>query len=232
VPPGSYIIEAALPGLLVSEAVTAVMGKVAEISLELKPSAVQDSVTVTANAHENETTSASPTGTVTASTLQKAPNIDDRAESILPTLPGVVRGPDGRINLKGARSTQSGALANSANATDPATGNPGIALPIDVVSSVQVISNPYDPQYGKLTGAVSTLETKTSNFEGFHASIQNFMPRVRVIGGDRRLMTRVGLAAFNLFNPRDVQNSEESARFGGFSNNAWREYRGKFVVEF
>ena len=32
-------------------------------------------------------------------------------------------------------------------------------------ASVQVISNPYDPQYGKLTGAVSTLETKTSNFD-------------------------------------------------------------------
>ena len=183
VPPGSYILEVAVPGLLASQAVTVEMGKVAEISLELKPSAVQDSVTVTANAKENASTSASPSGTVTASSLRNAPNIDDRAESILPTLPGVVRGPDGRINLKGARSTQSGALVNSANATDPATGNPGIAVPIDVVSSVQVISNPYDPQYGKLTGAVSTLETKTSNFEGFHASIQNFMPRARVRDG-------------------------------------------------
>jgi len=55
------------------------------------------------------------------------------------------------------------------------------------------------------------------------------------LGGDRRLKTRVGLAVFNLFNqfnPRDVQNIEESARFGGFFNNAWREFRGKFVVEF
>jgi outer membrane receptor protein involved in Fe transport len=183
VPLGTYVIEAAIPGLLASQVVTVEAGKPVEISLELKPSAVQDSVTVTANANENETTSASPSGTVTASTLRNAPNIDDRAESILPTLPGVVRGPDGRINLKGARSTQSGALVNSANATDPATGNPGIAVPIDVVASVQVISNPYDPQYGKLTGAVSTLETKTSNFEGFHASIQNFMPRARMRDG-------------------------------------------------
>ena len=183
VPPGTYIVEAAVPGLLGSQDVTVDADKVAKISLELKPSAVKDSVTVTATANENETTSTSPSGTVTANTLRNAPNRDDRAESILPTLPGVVRGPDGRINLKGARSTQSGALVNSANATDPATGNPGIAVPIDVVASVQVISNPYDPQYGKLTGAVSTLETKTSNFEGFHASIQNFMPRARMRDG-------------------------------------------------
>jgi hypothetical protein len=43
------------------------------------------------------------------------------------------------------------------------------------------------------------------------------------------------MAAFNLFNhfnPRDVQNIDESTRFGGFFNNAWREYRGKFTVEF
>lgn len=164
VPPGTYIIEAEAPGLVATQEVTIEVAKVAQFSLELKPTTVQDSVTVTAAASDSPATSPSPSGTVTANTLQHAPNIDDRAESILPTLPGVVRGPDGRINMKGARSTQSGALVNSANATDPATGNPGIAVPIDVVASVQVISNPYDPHYGKLTGAVSTLDTKTGNF--------------------------------------------------------------------
>ena len=180
VPPGTYIIRAEAPGLVATQEVTIEVAKVAQFSLELRPTTVQDSVTVTAAASDSPATSLSPSGTVTASTLQNAPNIDDRAESILPTLPGVVRGPDGHINMKGARSTQSGALVNSANATDPATGNPGIAVPIDVVASVQVISNPYDPQYGKLTGAVSTLDTKTGNFQKWRCSIQNFIPRARV----------------------------------------------------
>lgn len=180
VPPGTYVIEAGVPGFLSSQPVTVEIGKVTEISLELKPSTVQDSITVTATANESPTASSSPTGTITSSTLQNAPNINDQTETILPTLPGVVRGPDGHINLKGARNTQSGSLVNSTNATDPATGSPGIAVPIDVVSSVQVISNPYDPQYGKLTGAVTSVETKTSDFEAFHFSIQNFLPRARV----------------------------------------------------
>jgi len=180
VPPGTYIIEAEAPDLLATQEVTVEVAKVARFSLELKPTTVQDSVTVTAAASDSATTSPSPSGTVTASTLQNAPNIDDRAESILPTLPGVVRGPDGRINMKGARNTQSGALVNSANATDPATGTPGIDVPVDVVASVRVISNPYDPQYGKLTGAVSTLDTKTGDFEKWHCSIHNFIPRARV----------------------------------------------------
>jgi outer membrane receptor protein involved in Fe transport len=181
--PGTYTIEVTTPGLTAAEIVTVEGGKVAQISLELKPSTVKESVTVTAGANDTPGDSPSPSGTITSSTLQNAPNHDDRAESVLPTLPGVVRGPDGRINLKGARNTQSGALVNSANATDPGTGGPGISVPIDVVSSVEVISNPYDPQYGKLTGAVSTLDTKTGNFDNFHVSVNNFLPRLRERAG-------------------------------------------------
>ena len=155
------------------------MGKVAEISLELKPATVQKlrHGNICRRKPRNLTF---PLWNRHIQHVRNAPNIDDRAESILPTLPEAVRGPDTRINMKGARSTQSGALVKSANATDPATGNPGIAAPIDVVASVQVISNPYYPQYGKLTGAVSTLDTKTSDFEKWHCLINNFIPRARV----------------------------------------------------
>jgi hypothetical protein len=184
VQPGTYTIEVATPGLFATQVVTVEMGKVAQLSLDLKPMTVQDSVTVTATADESTATSPSPSGTITSNTLQNAPNMDDRTESVLPMLPGVVRGPDGRINMKGARTTQSGALVNSANATDPATGGPGISVPIDVVASETVISNPYDPEYGKLTGAVSTVDTKTSDFNNFHFSINNFLPRARVRDGE------------------------------------------------
>ena len=139
--------------------------------------------TVQVTAAEEPVPTSSSTAAITEKTIANAPNANDRADTLLPLIPGVVRGPDGRINMKGARNTQSGALVNSANITDPATGSPGLDLPIDVVSSVQVISNPYDPQYGKLTGAVSTVDTKTSNFEKLHFSIQNIAPRMRVRGG-------------------------------------------------
>ena len=152
-----------------------------KVELELKPVSVQTSVTVS----ETSSDAAAPvaTETITQKTIDDAPNANERFESLLPLVPGVVRGPDGRINMKGARNTQSGALVNSANVTDPATGSPAINLPIDVVSSVQVISDPYDPQYGKLAGAVSSVETKTSNYEGRHFSIQNIMPRPRFRDG-------------------------------------------------
>src|SRR5215813_105999 len=181
VPVGSYAIQAEAPGLEGAKTVLVKAGKTEEIQVELKPTEVKSSVTVTANEQDKAQPSAS--ASVDEKTLRDAPNVNERFESALPLLPGVVRGPDGRINLKGARATQSGALVNSANVTDPATGNPAINVPIDVVSSVQVISNPYDPQYGKLAGAVSTVETKTGNYDKFHFSAQNLLVRPRVRGG-------------------------------------------------
>jgi len=179
--PGTYSIQVQFPGLEAAESVTVKAGAVTESSLELKPLAVKSSITVTAT--EPEVKVPTSDQTITEKTVRDAPNQNDRVESVLPLVPGVVRGPDGRINMKGARNTQSGALVNSANVTDPATGSPGLDLPIDVVESVQVISNPYDPQYGKLTGAVSSIGTKTSAFDKFHFSIQNVMPRARVRNG-------------------------------------------------
>jgi outer membrane receptor for ferrienterochelin and colicin len=174
---GTYRIEAFLSGLEAAQTISVEAGKFARAELQLKPADVKSSVTVTATA--SETKDAAPSETISEKTLRDAPNVNERFESSLPLVPGVLRGPDGHINLKGARNSQSGALVNSANVTDPVTGGPAINLPIDVVSSVQVISNPYDPQYGKFTGAVATVATKTSDYDKFHFSIQNLLPRLR-----------------------------------------------------
>ena len=176
VPYGTYTVEATTTGLSAVETVRVECSEL-RIDLELKAAEVRSSVKVTAD--QADTKDPAPTGTISDKILRDAPNTKERFESALPLIPGVVRGPDGRINLKGARTTQGGALVNSANVTDPATGIPAINVPIDVVSSVQVISNPYDPQYGKLTGAVSTVETKTSDYEKFRFSVQNLIPRLR-----------------------------------------------------
>ena len=189
VTPGNYTVEASFSDLKAVQTITVEANQVVQVPLQLKPLEVKTSVTVTASGPEVNNPAA--TETINEKIVQNAPNIDETFQSSLPLVPGVVRGPDGLINLKGARNTQSGALMNSANVTDPATGAPALSLPLDVVSSVQVISNPYDPEYGKLTGAVSNVETKTGNYEGYHFSIQNILPRPRERGG-----SIVGIGAF------------------------------------
>lgn len=184
VAPAAYRIEVKAPGLTGSAEVSVTAGTDYDIPIQLTTEVVKESVTVQAT-EPAAIAADSPGETVlTRATVINAPNKYDRVDSLLPLVPGVVRGPDGLINMKGARSSQGGALLNSANVTDPATGAPAMTLPIDVVESVKVIPNPYDPELGRLSGAVSSIETTTSNFGDFHFTIQNLFVRPRKRDGD------------------------------------------------
>ncbi len=184
VAPATYQVAVDAPGFTGSRPVTVVPGSTIDVPIELELQTVKESVTVTGNVEPALPTDPSGQTTISRSTVVNAPNKYDLFDSLLPLVPGVVRGPDGLINMKGARSSQGGALVNSASVTDPATGNAAMSLPIDVVESVKVIPDPYDPEYGRLTGAVSSVETMTGNFNAFHLSVQNLFVRPRKRDGD------------------------------------------------
>jgi len=193
VPGGCYQVTATSEGLKGQgeKICLSMSGEVASLAIEMKLDVVNESVDVSATQEGLETTESSASGTVESSTLEHAPNVNERFEGVLPLLPGVVRGPDGLINMKGARATQSGSLVDSANVTDPVMGASAINLPIDVVSSVRVLSNPYDSEYGKFAGAISTVTTKSSDLNKFHGSLQNFVPRPKERSG-----SLMGIGAF------------------------------------
>jgi hypothetical protein len=180
----TYQVAVTAPGLTGSNTVTLVSGTSLDASVELKVEVVKESVMVTGSAESPISTYSSDQSVLNKSTVLNAPNKQDRVDALLPLIPGVVRGPDGLINMKGARASQGGSLVNSANATDPATGNAAMNLPVDVVDSVKVIANPYDPEYGRLTGAVASVETVTGNFNAFHLTAQNLIVRPRKRDGD------------------------------------------------
>jgi len=178
--PGPYRITAEFVGLEADPLDISVNpDRLTEVEIELKLANLKETITVSAQAETIDVAETASKAVLQESTLTNAPNINERFDSLLPLLPGVVRGPDGLINMKGARQSQSGMLLNSANVTDPVTGSTGINLPIDVVSSAQVVANPYDPEYGKLAGAVATVDTRMSDFDRFRWRVQNFMPRMR-----------------------------------------------------
>jgi hypothetical protein len=183
-PAGRYQIRANAPGLTGSASVELEPGQSLDLQIFMRIESAKESVTVNDSDGPPITPEPEQQNEIARSTILNAPTKDDRADTLLPLIPGVVRGPDGLINLKGARSSQAGALVNSASVVDPVTGSPAMSLPIDVVESVTVVANPYDPEYGRLTGAVSKIETTTSNFDDFHFTIQNLFPRPRKRDGD------------------------------------------------
>ena len=141
--PGKYTLAASFPGLQAAQEITVQRDTDTKVELELKPVPVTSSVTVDGTSSYDKV----PTITekITEKTIVDAPNVNDQLQNLLPMIPGVVRGPDGRINMKGARNTQSGALVNSANVTDPATGSTAV--------SQQILAP--EPQTGAIIGTVT-----------------------------------------------------------------------------
>ncbi len=183
-PSGRYQIRASAPGMVGSASLEVGLGQSVDVQVVMEIESLKESVTVNGNVDRVITAEPEQQTEIKRSTILNAPTEDDRADTLLPLIPGVVRGPDGLINMKGARSSQSGSLVNNVSVVDPVTGNPAMSLPIDVVESATIVSNPYDPEYGRLAGAVSKIETTTSNFNDFHFSIQNLVPRPRNRDGD------------------------------------------------
>ncbi|HEV8367567.1 MAG TPA: carboxypeptidase regulatory-like domain-containing protein [Pyrinomonadaceae bacterium] len=180
---GDYILSVELQGFTKYEQKVSVqIEATVELDILLKPQAITGTVTVVDDpANANKTESSVP-GVITTATLRDAPLIDQRFQDALPLLPGIVRGPDGTLNIKGTRPTQSGILVSSLNVTDPVTGSPAIELPIEAVDTIQVHSNPYSAEFGKFTGAVTTIETRSGS-NRWRYLFTGVLPRPRLRDG-------------------------------------------------
>lgn len=177
---GCYLATAKSPGLVgQSDAFCLPLAAGQTVTVEMTLDVVVETVQVTAAVVAIDPTETSSTGSVGLSTLNDAPKANKRYEDVLPLIPGVLRGPSGEMNMNGSRAAQAGAQFNGVDVTDPVSGQSSLNVPIEAVSNVQVLSNPYDAQYGGFAGAISTVQTKPANFQDLKFSLQNFGPRLR-----------------------------------------------------
>lgn len=102
----------------------------------------------------------------------------ESAEALLPLMPGVIRGPDGRLNVKGGPESQTAFLLNGVSISDPSSGDFGVTLPVDAVDSVSLLPNPYLAEYGQFTSGVSELETRAGTNQ-WRLRVNNFVPKFR-----------------------------------------------------
>jgi hypothetical protein len=176
-----------------------------EQDILLQPVPVTGTVTVTDDRVDASKTESTTPSVITSQALRDAPLIDQKFQDALPLLPGVVRGPDGNLNIKGTRPSQSGILVSSLNVTDPVTGAPAIELPLEAVDTVQVYSNPYSSEFGKFTGAVTTIETRSGSND-LRYLVLGVLPRPRWRDG-----TIFGIRRRHAANRRWRPNQERQA---------------------
>jgi len=181
----SCSIVAELQGFASATTTVAVnAGETSTVSLRLGLDTLREEVTVSAKPLPVDDDSiGARIEKMTPAVMDQAPIANDRFQDALPLIPGVVRGPDGLLNISGTRSNQSALTFNSANGTDPVTGEDAIELPIDAVGSVLVRGAAYAPEVGLSAGAVTMVETKRAG-DSWDVTVNDLEPRLRRRGGE------------------------------------------------
>lgn len=183
-PSGNYDLEVTLSGFKkISTKVVIQSNQTETKNLVLEIEEVSGEITIHDETKAIDLTQASPSEGFKQDSLQTVPLLNEKFEEALPLVPGVVRGPNGQINLKGARPNESGFVINGATATDPATGEYAVNLPLEAIGSLQVLTNPYSAEYSRFTGAITSIETRTGS-EKWKVQFYNFFPRIRRRNGN------------------------------------------------
>jgi carboxypeptidase family protein/TonB-dependent receptor-like protein len=183
--PGDYEISIALAGFApASRRITLTVASPSIADFQLLPQSQSESVTVTANNPDAVDTSSSSGGgqILTTTMLKSLVRLNDDFQEALPLLPGVLRGPDGLIRIKGGNANQANALINNASIGDPFTGQPALRLPNAAVDSMRVFSNPFSSEFGDFSSGVIEVTTRGGGDE-WKWLFEDPIPRFRWIDG-------------------------------------------------
>ena len=184
-PIGACSVIADLQGFnSVTKSVLVQPNETTEVTLQLDLQTLHEEVTVAATTQSIDSNPiAAHVETMNATAMQSAPIASERFQDALPLIPGVVRGPDGLLNISGTRSNQSALMFNNADGTDPVTGEDAIELPIDAVRAVQVRGAAFAPEFGLSAGAVTTVDTQRGG-DAWQMTVNDLEPRLRRRAGE------------------------------------------------
>ncbi|MGE5814661.1 MAG: carboxypeptidase regulatory-like domain-containing protein, partial [Acidobacteriota bacterium] len=211
VPAGRYVLKAARPGFAPSQSPTVSVrsGETLQVLLEIQ--ATFDVPPIEVRAPATATQSLQPVSTsdmLSGSLLDVAPLEGDDFQSLLPLLPGVVRGPDGRLRTKGGQPTQGALQVSSASLVDPSSGDFSLELPGQSVESVELLSNPFAAEHGRFSTSLVEIRTRRGT-NAWETSVGNLVPRIgkgfTVRGFEPRFSVRGPLRRNRLFLSQDFQ---------------------------
>jgi hypothetical protein len=119
-----------------------------------------------------------------AAQVRYLPSQPTTVTDTLPLVPGVIRTFQGEIKISGSGENRSAFIVNSADVTDPATGQFGMTVPVDAVQTINVFKTPYLAQYGRFSAGVVSVETKRGG-DKWNFELNDPLPEFRYL--DRHL---------------------------------------------
>jgi carboxypeptidase family protein/TonB-dependent receptor-like protein len=213
VPPGRYVLGAVRSGFMdsVSRPFDVRANEVSNVLLDIHLTFTVPTVDVSAKT-PSPTDSIQPVSMsdmLDGSLMDSSPLEGDDFQSLMPLLPGVVRGPDGRLRVKGGQPTQAALQVSSASLIDPSTGDFDLELPAPSVESVEVLANPFAAEYGRFSTSVTQIRTRRGTND-WEIKPGNLFPRLRkgfsgIRGFEPRFSVRGPIQRDRIFLAQDFQ---------------------------
>ena len=188
VAPGTYEVVVSKEGLetLNQTDMTVTAGTPVEINFTVVPKVnLSDTVNVQAHSDVEVVKGSSVANELQRATVKELPGKPATVKDTLPLVPGVVRSPEGEIKISGQGEHRSALIVNSADVTDPATGQFGVTVPVDSVETINVFKTPYLAQYGRFTAGVVSVETRRGG-DKWDFEINDPLPEFRIWSGHLR----------------------------------------------
>ena len=178
VPPGLYALEAELSGFskYSRRDVRLDLGRTATIDVQLSIGGLAETVTITSETPLVDLTSKEIGGNVTNREVTMLPSVNGNFIGAVALLPGVISnvstesfGSDA-ISVNGLDSRNNNFMLDGANNNDDVIGQRAgsqARTPVEAVAEFQVITNQYDAEFGRTTGAIINAISK-SGTNAFH----------------------------------------------------------------
>ena len=179
VPPTTYELTVTLQGFRSWAAKIVVpVGAAANVNAQLEVGGLTEVVTVTAGSEMVNTLTAEVATTITESQIRELPTITRNVYDLVAVAGNVT--PDDQSNrgtgfaMNGMRSASTNVLLDGSANNDEFDATVGQEVPLDSVQEFSVITNNFSAQYGRATGGIVNVATK-SGTNAFHGTAYDFL---------------------------------------------------------
>src|ERR1700728_3188725 len=183
-PPGSYLVTVETPGFTKVEntGVIITVGGLVELPVLLSVAGGKEVVEVSSQAELVETSRSSTTDTIGQRRIDNLP-INGRnyinftltdSQVVRDNAPNTGAAPTSGLNMSGQRARSNLVNVDGADATDNAVNGVRSTVSQEAVQEFQIITNGYAPEYGRASGGVVNIITRSGSND-FHGDVYGYL---------------------------------------------------------
>ena len=180
-PVGKYKVQATFSGFqtFVATGIVLEVNQQRRVDIVLQPGATEQSITVNADPVQVETTSTQLGLVIEEKKILELPLNGRSYLDLLSLQPGVApqstrgEGP-GTVSVNGQRENSNGFLVNGGDVSGVGNFEAQIQPNLDAIQEFRVITNSFDAEYGRFSGAITNAITKSGS-NSIHGSVFEFL---------------------------------------------------------